>query len=111
MRIKTAMGTFGWRRNAGSPCAACLYGAASSIVISGELRRFLPVSHMRLTQIQANIGGQTLEQSPCIARLGIHTFRCVLCPPRNSRQFLGARHTALTLGTDGMGRHISAGHR
>src|SRR5690606_20704712 len=53
MRIEAAMGTFGWRGNAGSPCAACLYGATGSIVISGELRRLLPVSHMRLTQIQA----------------------------------------------------------
>ncbi len=67
--VKVATGAFDCWRNARSPCAACFNRTAGSCVIGHVWRWFAAWFDRWLTDVQADIGGQTLEESAGIAGL------------------------------------------
>ncbi|MNT66174.1 hypothetical protein D3C72_2042170 [compost metagenome] len=74
MWIEVATGTFDGRRDARSPCATSFNGAARCRIVGGGIGGFILGRRLRLPQIEADIGGQFLEQRTCVARLCLMTF-------------------------------------
>ena len=74
LTIKSTTGAFRSGRNPGSPCATGLNGTAGSRIVGNRHARLLLRFRLRLADIEAHIGGETLEQGTGIARLGFVTF-------------------------------------
>lgn len=72
--VEVATGAVDRWRNPRSPCPTSFNCAASSGVVSRRMGYFFAFDRLRLAQVQANIGGEALEQSAGIARLGFMTF-------------------------------------
>src|SRR5690606_7296344 len=107
LRVERAAGTLAGRRHSRSPCPASLYGAAGGSVVGHRRARFLALASLLLADIEADIGGQALEQRAGIARLAVLPFLRFLCPACNNGQFLGARHAALPPGARSVRAHVN----
>lgn len=74
MGIEAAMRSLGGRRNLRSPRRSGLYGAARGSVLGGRIGGLIASALGLGTEVEADVGGQPLEQRAGIAGLGLLSF-------------------------------------
>lgn len=74
MRIERSLGAFGGRRRVRNPWRACLYCAPGRCVVSRRIAGFIAMVVVGRSQVDPDVGRQTLEQRARVARLGVLFF-------------------------------------
>ena len=72
--IKGTLRPFGRRRNVRSPWRACFYGTSGRGVVGCRIAGLVAPLLSAGAQIDADIGGQPLEQRPRVPGFGILSF-------------------------------------